>query len=132
MTTNTNRRILVFGAAAHVGGPLASVIAKQSPETSLRIATSSNAKHAALRDQFPAAEVVTANYFDEESLVSALQDVNGVFVITPDFFDEITGMEILVRAIRRCASVDHIVRLLADTPGMSLAKLPKEIGRAHV
>lgn len=136
MTNPTNRRILVFGAAAHVGGPLATFIAKQSPATSLRIATSSNAKHATLRDQFPAAEIVTANYFDEESLVSALHDVNGVFVITPDFFDEITGMEIFVRAVRRSPSVDHIVRLLADTPGMSLAKLPKELrnlgpGPAH-
>ena len=134
--TNTNRRILVFGAAAHVGGPLAAFIAKHSPEILLRIATSSNAKHADLRDQFPSAEIVTANYFDEESLVTALRDVNGVFVITPDFFDEITGMEIFVRAVRRSPSVDHIVRLLADTPGMSLAKLPKELrnlgpGPAH-
>jgi NmrA-like family len=133
---NSDRRILVFGAAAHVGGPLAQFIATAAPETKLRLATSSNNKHAALQATFPTAEVVTANYFDEESLVSALKDVHGVFVITPDFFDEITGMEIFVRAIRRSPSVDHIVRLLADTPGMSLAMLPSELrnlgpGPAH-
>lgn len=136
MKTSDNRRILVFGAAAHIGGPLAAFVATNSPHTTLRLATSSGIKHAQLSDQFPTAEVVTANYFDEESLITALQDVNGVFIITPDFFDEVTGMEILVRAIRRSPSVDHIVRLLADTPGMSLAKLPKELrnlgpGPAH-
>lgn len=136
MTAGIRRRILVFGAAAHVGGPLASFVTSQSPQISVRVATSCEAKHGALRNQFPTAEVVTANYFDEESLVSALHDVNGIFIITPDFFDEITGMEILVRAIRRSPSIDHIVRLLADTPGMSLAKLPKELrnlgpGPAH-
>ncbi len=136
MTIQSSRRVLVFGAAAHVGGPLADCIASQSPETPLRLATSSNAKRSALQDRYPTAEIVIANYFDEDSLVSALRDVNGLFVITPDFFDEITGMEILVRAIRRSPSVDHIVRILADTPGMSLAKLPKELrnlgpGPAH-
>jgi len=136
MTTPDNRRILVFGAAAHVGGPLAAFITGASPHTRLRLATSSEAKHAQLHQAFPSAEVVTANYFDEESLTAALHDVTGVFVITPDFFDEVTGMEIFVRAVRRSPRVDHIVRLLADTPGMSLAKLPKELrnlgpGPAH-
>jgi hypothetical protein len=136
MSSDAERRILVFGAATHVGGPLAKFIATQSPDTRLRVATSSNAKHGVLREAFPSAEIVTANYLDEESLVAALDGVNGLFVITPDFFDEITGMEILVRAIRRSPSVDHIVRLLADTPGMSLAKLPHALrtlgpGPAH-
>jgi len=129
-------RILVFGAAAHVGGPLARFMDRNAPDIGLTLATSRADKVAELKESFPSADVVVANYFDVESMIDALQGVTGIFIITPDFFDEITSMGRLVEAVRKSPSVNHIVRIAADTPGMSLDKLPRKLyemgpGPAH-
>lgn len=121
--------MLVFGAADHVGGPLADYITKKSPDTPLRLATSSSHKTRALAARYPAAEVISANYFDFESLKTSLGDVHGVFVITPDFFDELTAMSHLIDAVRHAGTVRQIVRICADTPGMSLDQLPRKLYR---
>lgn len=130
------RTILVFGAGDHVGGPLAHYVLKSHPEVELRVATSNPSRVPQLQAKFDGAKAVHADYFDEQSLVDALEGVNGIFVITPDFFDEITAMSNLVSAVRQCSAVDHIVRIAADTPGMALHKLPRDLykmgpGPAH-
>lgn len=136
MIAAEHSRLLVFGASAHVGGPLARFVADAHPSVSLRLATSDRRKAEQLRRSFPKAEVVIASYFDVDSLTAALQGVSGVFVITPDFFDEITAMNRLVKAVRRAGGVRSIVRICADTPGMSLDTMPRELyfmgpGPAH-
>lgn len=130
------RSILVFGASAHIGGPLAEHVLAARPDIRLRLATSSPAKAAALARAFPTAEVAVADYLDTASLVAAMDGMNGVFLVTPDFFDEMTGMARFIDAVRASRRVDHIVRIVADTPGMSLDKLPRELrtmgpGPAH-
>jgi len=130
------RTLLVFGAGDHVGGPLARYILENHPEIELRVATSNPSRIEKLASEFGGAQAVHADYFDERSLIKALQGVNGIFVITPDFFDEITAMGNLVAAVRQSPAVDHIVRIAADTPGMALHKLPWDLykmgpGPAH-
>jgi uncharacterized protein YbjT (DUF2867 family) len=118
------RRLLVFGAGAHIGGPLARYVQAASPQTILRLATSTPGRIAGLKAAYPAAEVVLANFFDRDGLAAALDGVEGVFVVTPDFIDDRTAMGNLVEASLKSGSVTRIVRILADLPGMSLDKLP--------
>jgi uncharacterized protein YbjT (DUF2867 family) len=120
-------RVLIFGASGHIGGPLAAYIQNRSPKTILRLATSAPAKAELLKAAFPTAEIVPANYFDIAALEAALHDVDGVFVVTPDFLDDKTAMTNLVQAAKKTGSVTRIVRILADLPGMSLDKLPAKM-----
>ena len=120
------RRIAVFGASGHLGGPLARHVRTVAPDVKLRLLSSAAPKIARLRADFPGAEVMEANYFDAASMVDALADVDGVFLVTPNFLDEERAMPIFVEAARG-AGVSHIVRLLGDAPGMTLDGLPPAI-----
>jgi uncharacterized protein YbjT (DUF2867 family) len=127
LSGNLPRRALVFGASGHIGGPLARWVARLSPATAVRLATSSPDKTTALERLIPDAEVCVASYLDPDALRAAFADVSVVFVITPDFFDEVAGMACLTAAARAAGSVRHIVRLIADVPGVQRAALPREI-----
>jgi len=50
-----------------------------------------------------------------------LAGLNGLFIVSPDFLDEDRAMTNLVYAARANPGLLHIVRLLADPPGMSMA-----------
>jgi uncharacterized protein YbjT (DUF2867 family) len=110
------RRVLVFGASGHIGGPLAEYVFRTSPDTAVRAATSDESKVAALRESLPRAEVVTADYNDPASLESALHEVDGVFLITPDFLDETVAMRNFIAATKATGTVRHIVRITGDPP----------------
>ncbi len=123
----TPKRILVFGAGDHIGAPLAQYVERHAPQTTLRLATSSSERVGGLQRMFPSAEVVVANYLDQRSLETAFRDVEGVFVVTPDFFNEKEGMKSVVAAAKAVGTITHIVRILSDTPGMTLERLPQAL-----
>ncbi|MDB5582375.1 MAG: hypothetical protein JWR80_7551 [Bradyrhizobium sp.] len=120
------RRIAVFGASGHLGGPLARYVRASASDVTLRLLSSSEAKGAALRADFPDAEVMVANYLDPASMMEALAGVEGVFLVTPNFLDEDRAMPIFITAAR-AGGVTHIVRLLGDAPGMTLDRMPAAI-----
>lgn len=118
-------RIAVFGANARIGGKVAEHIAGKSPDTILRLVVRSESYREELAKKFPNAEIAIADYYDLASLELALQGANGVFVVTPDFLDEERAMTNLIYALRNAGgSVRHIVRLLADPPGMTIERVP--------
>jgi uncharacterized protein YbjT (DUF2867 family) len=117
-------RILVFGASGHIGGPCAEKIRRDAPDTLLRLVTSRDEAAADLREHFPEAEVVQASYYDLPSLLHAFADVDGCFVVTPDFADEETAMTNIVAAARHHGSLRHLVRLVADPIGMTIQRVP--------
>ena len=121
------RRIAVFGASGHLGQPLAEHVRANAPDVTLRLVTSVPDKIAALQERFPAAEVVTADYFDEAAMTSVLSGADGVFLVTPNFLDEERAMAIFIRAAEAAGGISHIVRLLGDAPGMTLDRVPEEI-----
>lgn len=123
------QRIAVFGANNHIGRPLAQWIADKSPETRLRLIIRTDDHRSALTKAFPAAEIVQANYYDLPSLERALDGVNGLFCITPDFLDEQRAMTNLVYAARGEPGLLQIVRLVADPPGMTLDRVPDSLKR---
>jgi uncharacterized protein YbjT (DUF2867 family) len=112
-------RLLVFGASGHIGGPLARRVRETSPRTALRLATSSAQKQEVLQRDFPGADVVVADYLDGASLATALEGVEGVFIVTPDFFDEERGMGNLVDAVQRAGTVQRAVRIVGVPPNIS-------------
>jgi uncharacterized protein YbjT (DUF2867 family) len=120
-------RIAVFGAGAHIGGPLAQFVQRASPQTALRLVTSSPSKTASLKDRFPGTELAVASYFDVPALEAAFDGVDGIFIVTPDFIDDQTAMANVAAAAKKSGTVTRIVRVLADLPGMSLDKLPADM-----
>lgn len=116
--------ILIFGANGHIGGPAAQAIRRDAPDVSLRLATHRASTADKLSRQFPAAEVVVADYLDLPAMVGAFDGVDGCFVVTPDFMDEETAMTNLVAAARHHGALRHLVRLVADPIGMTPQRVP--------
>lgn len=116
--------VLIFGAAAHIGGPLAAYLHQQAPRTRLRLATSTPANADVLRRNFPSAEVVNASYFDLASLQPAVDGIEGVFVLTRSGTDEGPAMTNLVTALKSAGSAVHVVRLVGMLPESNPRLLP--------
>ncbi|WP_162460757.1 MULTISPECIES: NAD(P)H-binding protein [unclassified Mycolicibacterium] len=121
------RSILIFGAAAHVGEPLAHFLHNEAPEITLRLVSSSEDRACRLRHAFPDAEVVTANYFEIDSLERAVRDMEGIFVITPGGLDEGLAMTNLVAAVRKANTAIHIQRTLGIQPEANPRRIPQSI-----
>jgi uncharacterized protein YbjT (DUF2867 family) len=75
------RSILIFGPVAHIGRALGQFLTRSAPGIKLRLSTSSAAKVSGLKKDFPAAEIVTADYTEEASLKAACLGMEGVFII---------------------------------------------------
>lgn len=124
--------ILIFGAADHIGGPLAKFLTKESPTTRLRLATRSEEKAVVLQRSLPAAEVVLADFAVPSSLEKAVKGMEGVFVITPGFADEKLYMNNLVAALKKAGTVIQILRFMGIHPDESIKQIPlalRESGR---
>lgn len=121
------RSILVFGAAAHVGKPLARILRREAPHIRLRLVSTDEGRCAALRAEFPQAEVVQANYFDLPSLERAVEGMEGLFVITPSGTDERPAMTNLVSAVKRADCAVHILRAVGMQPEANLRRLPATV-----
>ncbi|KAK1446604.1 hypothetical protein CCUS01_12352 [Colletotrichum cuscutae] len=122
------KSILIFGAAAHIGRPLAKFLIREAPTMKLRLATSSPGKKIQLQDTFANAEVVEANYLDVTSLSAALIDIEGVFVITPAGISEEKAMTNLVTALKQAKNILHVIRLMGVFPEISPSLIPTTLG----
>ncbi|HKY82578.1 MAG TPA: NmrA family NAD(P)-binding protein [Sphingobium sp.] len=124
--------ILIFGAAGHMGGPLAELLTREAPQIKLRLVSRNGERAGALRAQFPDAQVVQADYLDLPSLVAAAEGVEGVFVTCPAGTDESIAMTNLVKAFRQVGANPHIIRQLGMQPEFSPSLIPdwiKQDGR---
>ncbi len=115
-------RILILGATGNIGGLTSERLAGRG--AALRLASSREAGRAALAERFPDAETVQADWYDEASLEAAMQGVNRVFVVTPDFMtDERVVTPNIINAAKAVGSINQIVRLIAIPPGLTEAGL---------
>lgn len=121
------RSILIFGAGAHIGGPLARFLEREAPSIALRLATSSPQKAEALRAGFPGAEVVIADYLDPQSLRHAVKGAEGVFMLTPSGTDERPVTSNMIAALKEEGSLIQMVRLLGLQPEASLHRIPQSL-----
>lgn len=123
--------ILIFGAADHIGGPLAAFLGDEAPSIKLRLASRSEDKARALRQRFPAAEVVIADYYDLPSLTAAVAGMEGIFVITPADTDERKAMTNMVEACRASGTLVHMVRFMGQQPEANVARIPEPFKSIH-
>ncbi|MEQ8433734.1 MAG: NmrA family NAD(P)-binding protein [Oceanicaulis sp.] len=121
-------RYLIFGAAGHIGGPCAEALQAVEGPGALRLASSRDEGAEALRDRFPGAQVVRADMTDLASMVQAVRGVDAVFIVTPDFFDDRRGAQILLEACARAGAAPHVVRIQAEIPSVGVEDLPGVLG----
>lgn len=121
------KSVLIFGASAHIGRPLAQFLNREAPSVKLRLATSNPSKTESLYKSFPAAEVVIASYYDADSLKAAVDGIEGVFVVSPPGTNEEKAMSNLVTALKASGSAIHILKLLGMQPEANIRRFPKAI-----
>ena len=131
---NRNRKripgsILIFGAAAHIGAPLARFLDREAPQVRLRLSTSNPDRLEGLRRDFPAAEIVRASYFDISSLEAAVEGMEGVFVLTNSGTNESQAMVNLVAVLKKAKAAVHILRLLGVQPEANRRRIPESLRR---
>ena len=68
-------KVLILGATGNLGGLTAGLLAA-NPDVTLRLASSRAAGSAALRERFPKAEVVQADWYDADSLKAVVAGVD--------------------------------------------------------
>jgi uncharacterized protein YbjT (DUF2867 family) len=120
------KSIVVFGAGGRMGRPVARRLLESRPTIRLRLVTSTPAKQAALAAEFPLAEVMIADYLDPAVIEAALRDMQGAFIVTPNFLDERKAMGNIVEAARSGQLV-HIVRVLGDPPSITMDTVPETL-----
>lgn len=118
---------LILGATGHIGGPAAeALLARGHP---VRLASSRADGVAELKKHFPETDTVQADMASAASMISALNGAEAVFVVTPDFFDERRGAEVLLEALGQLGARPHIVRIQAEVPGVGVEQLPGRLGQ---
>ncbi|WP_460072986.1 NmrA family NAD(P)-binding protein [Streptomyces sp. YKOK-I1] len=121
------RTVLVFGAAKRVGRALVRHLQYKAPGIGLRLASTTDAGVRSLSEEFPGATCVRADYNDPQTLKSAVEGMEGIFVVTPSVFDEEAGMKNLVNAVLDAGTATHIVRLVGFAPGSTETDFPDDI-----
>lgn len=121
------RSIAIFGAAGHIGGPMARFLRFHAPQVRLRLISSSPDKAEQLRADFADAEVAVANYKDPASLAGALAGIEGLMVLTTQPMDEREAMTNLVDAIRRCGTLRHMIRVVGLFPDFNPRRIPQRL-----
>ena len=126
------RSVLIFGAAGHIGRPLADFLQREAPQIQLRLVSSNAERVDALRRDFPFAEVVFANYFDLPSLESAAQGMEGFFVNAPGGTDERPAMTHLVAALKKAGTAVHVLRTVGLQPEANPRRIPQPVREGKV
>jgi NAD(P)H dehydrogenase (quinone) len=120
-------KILILGATGNLGRLTAQSIATRSPDVRLRLTSHRESGAADLRSIFPSAEVLIADWYDESSLRIALQGVDKILMVTPDFAtDEQVVTPNLIRAVKATGGVSHLLRFICIPPAFSIDQLTNE------
>jgi len=123
--------IAIFGANGRLGKEVATALTNSDYTGQIRLIVRSKKNLALLKKAFPKAEYTIADYLGIDSLIAALDGVDGVFLVTPNRLDEENAMQnFIFAARRRVGAIKHIVRILGDPPGMHWSKVPDTLRNA--
>ncbi len=121
------KNVLILGATGNLGGLAASMLSEKYPDVMLKLTSSRESGCDSLRELYPKAEVIRADWYDLNSLVEAISGVDAVFIVVPDFTtDENVVTPNIISAIKSVGGVSQVVRLIAIPPGLSAAQLSPE------
>lgn len=119
------KNIAIFGATGRIGKPMAKWLRFHSPQTQLRLISTRKSGLEELEKQFPGAEVVQADYLDQDSLAIAFDGIEAAFVIVPDLTDESVATPNMIQAIRKSGCLKHMVRIVGMLPDMNFDRVPQ-------
>lgn len=121
-------KILILGATGNIAGLTAKALSLNHPSQFLRLASSRESGASSLRESFPQSEIVMADWYDSESLIAALDGIDKVFMVTPDFVtDEERATSNIVNAIKATGNVRLLLRFIAIPPGLTADDLSPEV-----
>lgn len=120
-------KILVLGATGNLGRITTSLLASKYPDIGLRLASHREEGRAALRETYPGAEVIDADWYRPKTLEPAFRDVDKALMVTPDFVtDEHQATGNIIEAIGSAGGIAQLVRFIAIPPGFSADQLAHE------
>ncbi|KAJ4263290.1 hypothetical protein NW762_006108 [Fusarium torreyae] len=122
------KSILIFGAAGHIGRPLAEFITREASGIQLSLVARSAEKRQKLQQAFPKARVLSADYEDVSSLAAAVKGVEGLFVISSSGMSEKTAMTNLATVLKEEGRVIHVIRMLGIFPELNPNRIPASLG----
>jgi len=124
--------VLILGATGNLGILTAETLTQEYPAVKLRLASSRPEGVTKLKERFADADVVQADWYDPESLFKAVNGVDKVFIVTPDFVtDELQVTPNIINAIKRAGSACQVIRFIAIPPGLTSADLTPEFLRQY-
>lgn len=119
-------RVLILGATGNIGALAANRLIREN--VILRLVSSRESGVKSLRERFPTAEVLQADWYDPVSLKAAMRGVDRLLIVTPDFVtDETLVTPNIIDAVREADGVSQIVRLSAMPPGLKATDLSQEV-----
>ena len=120
-------KVLILGATGNLGRLTAAALTAQYPAVQLRLTSHREEGRASLRESFPKAEVVAADWYHESSLSDAIRGADKLLMVTPDFVtDERVVTPNVIRAVKAAGGVSQLLRFIAIPPGLTFADLTPE------
>lgn len=114
-------KILILGATGNISRIVTTLLTSRYPDLALRLTSSREAGVESLREGFPSAEVMRANWYEEPSLVAAMRGVDKLLLVIPDgITDESVVTPNVIRAVKQSGGISQIVRLIMLPPDFSL------------
>lgn len=119
-------KILILGASGNIASLVTASLA-QARGITLRLTSSRDDGVTRLRDDYPNAQVVKADWRDLPSLQAAFEGIDRVLVITPDFVtDELVATPNLIKAAQGTPGLEQFVRLIAIYPNVKDEEITEE------
>ncbi|KAJ4154522.1 hypothetical protein NW754_001470 [Fusarium falciforme] len=81
-----------------------------------------------LQQAFPNARAITADYEDQSSLVTAIQGIEGLFVISSSGMSEKTAMTNLATVLKGEGGVIQVIRMVGIFPELPRHRIPDTLG----
>jgi uncharacterized protein YbjT (DUF2867 family) len=120
-------KVLIIGATGNLGRLTAHALTQRHPTIQLRLTSRSPEGRDALHEAFPAAQIGAADWSNEVGLREAINGVDKILMVTPDFTtDERVATTNLVRAARDNGGISQVLRFIAIPAGLTVANLTAE------
>ena len=106
---------------------MAQFLRKEAPQIKLRLASSNEANAEKLRQEFPEAEVIIADFLDSKSMDAAVAGIEGFYISTPmNMLPQMREVAaIFAEAVKKSGTAVHIIRQLAMQPEYNAHAMPE-------
>ncbi|KAJ9416891.1 hypothetical protein FOXG_12962 [Fusarium oxysporum f. sp. lycopersici 4287] len=108
----TPKSTLIFGAAGHIGRPLAEYLTREAPDIPTFACRQKHRKVENTAEQVSRGRVLAADYEDLSSFAAAVKGVEGVFVISSSGMSENVAITNLTTVLKQDGSAVQVIRLL--------------------